>query len=237
MISELSSRIWKNERFHDDLLALREEALRIRLGLGNGRVFSQAAITELLQAATTLSASDIEQHQEAAYDIATSSFVAYRDSLSGVDEILYLTLARIGNFPAIGLVQQSDSPPISLPFTIRLESLSHRMNNSVAVTPGYELTFTDFQREVWTRLTSGDSVSLSAPTSTGKSFVLLSFLRRFVTSGTDAHAVYIVPTRALINQISTKLLAYFAQEHVTANRMVTVPLAPEQAIALAQFLS
>src|SRR6266496_6689314 len=119
MISQLCARIWNNERFQVDLLAFREEALRIGLGLGNGQRFPPDIITSLLQAAAALSASEIDQHREAAYDIATGSFNGYRGELSGIEEILYLTLARIGNFPAIGLLQSTSAPPESRLFCFR----------------------------------------------------------------------------------------------------------------------
>jgi hypothetical protein len=229
MIPQLCSRIWKNEQFQTDLALFRAESVRTSLGVENGKS-STPDLIALLQAAATLSASDSNMHREAAYDIATGVFAGHRGTLSGIDELLYVTLVRMGNFPAMRLFQHDNTPPSSLPLSIRIESLSRRLENSIPVTQTLELTFTDFQKTVWDRLVSGDSVSLSAPTSTGKSFVLLSFLRRFTSSAAGLHAVYLVPTRALINQISVKLLKDFIEDRISASRIVTVPLAPEQAV-------
>ena len=71
---------------------------------------------------------------------------------------------------------------------------------------------TGFQRKVWDALTNHDAVAISAPTSAGKSYILLlkivSMLRRH-----GGRVVYIVPTLSLVAQVASdfrKLLDEFA---------------------------
>lgn len=71
--------------------------------------------------------------------------------------------------------------------------------------------------------------SYSAPTSMGKSYVMRVFIKQQITAGSTANFAIIVPTKALINEVKSKILTDlgkdFMQEHnykvvVSANDMV-----------------
>jgi superfamily II DNA/RNA helicase len=64
-----------------------------------------------------------------------------------------------------------------------------------------EFVFTDYQTRLWSAIQSGSNVAISAPTSAGKSFII----RRYIVEKLRANAetaVFVVPTKALINQVS-----------------------------------
>ncbi|WAH60941.1 DEAD/DEAH box helicase [Pseudomonas silvicola] len=64
-----------------------------------------------------------------------------------------------------------------------------------------EFVFTDYQAKLWAAIRSGANVAISAPTSAGKSFII----RRYIVEKLRAQpeiAVFVVPTKALINQVS-----------------------------------
>ncbi|WP_342754056.1 DEAD/DEAH box helicase [Pantoea sp. MBD-2R] len=65
--------------------------------------------------------------------------------------------------------------------------------------------FTHFQKDLWHRLVDGDNVAVSAPTSAGKSFVIKKYIFEKITKNKDGVYVYIVPSKALINQVSNEL--------------------------------
>lgn len=73
--------------------------------------------------------------------------------------------------------------------------LTHRLEGAG------EFVFTDYQAKLWAAIRSGANVAISAPTSAGKSFII----RRYIVEklrATPETAIFVVPTKALINQVS-----------------------------------
>lgn len=67
-----------------------------------------------------------------------------------------------------------------------------------------KIFFTEFQKKLWNSLNSGENVAISAPTSAGKSFIIKKYILEIVEGGAK-NIVFIVPTKALINQVSNVL--------------------------------
>jgi len=65
--------------------------------------------------------------------------------------------------------------------------------------------FTHFQKDLWRQLVDGNNVAVSAPTSAGKSFVIKKYIFEKITKKNEGVYVYIVPSKALINQVSNEL--------------------------------
>ena len=73
---------------------------------------------------------------------------------------------------------------------------------------------TDFQMKIWKSMDSEKIVGISAPTSAGKSFViLLKILEKL--SNEDFDIVYIVPTLSLLNQVSEDFNTYLTKLKAT----------------------
>jgi late competence protein required for DNA uptake (superfamily II DNA/RNA helicase) len=64
---------------------------------------------------------------------------------------------------------------------------------------------TDYQRTLWEDLTSDKDVITSAPTSTGKTDIVLRYLMQKLIESEGAFAAVVVPTRALISEVSRKI--------------------------------
>jgi hypothetical protein len=61
----------------------------------------------------------------------------------------------------------------------------------------------DYQKYLWSILTkSNENVAISAPTSAGKSFIIQNFVRHSFFNRESFFVIYIVPTRALISEVS-----------------------------------
>lgn len=72
---------------------------------------------------------------------------------------------------------------------------------------------TDFQMKIWKSMDSEKIVGISAPTSAGKSFViLLKILEKL--SNEDFDIVYIVPTLSLLNQVSEDFNTYLTKLNI-----------------------
>lgn len=229
MIAELAHTIWREPRFKNELEAIRREHLgRSLLGV-NEHLLDHDAANRLLQAAAIFSQMQDSKFKAAAYEIATTAYRLWGGDLPGLRSVLFIILSRLGNFPAIRYLSNTLNTPGDVTTFLACEAIGHREANTVYVA-GEEITFTDFQRGIWDRLTSGESLAISAPTSAGKSFLLQSFLKdRFDNAG-KFRAVYLVPTRALISQVSESLLISLANLLDLKPVVSTLPILPDDSI-------
>ena len=77
------------------------------------------------------------------------------------------------------------------------------------------------QREIYSNLDK-KYYSYSGPTSMGKSFVMRSFLKEHILDGRNENFVIVVPTKALINEMSSKIIEDLTDELEKKNyRIVT----------------
>ncbi|MGN7716528.1 DEAD/DEAH box helicase [Acinetobacter sp. 22512] len=67
-----------------------------------------------------------------------------------------------------------------------------------------EIYFTKFQSTLWSSLKSGNNIAISAPTSSGKSYIIKKYIYELINTNLR-DVIYIVPTKALINQVSNDL--------------------------------
>ena len=86
---------------------------------------------------------------------------------------------------------------------------------------------TDFQTRLWQLLTGGYRVAISAPTSAGKSFVLQQYLRGLVRAGKLEQACYIVPSRALIAQVTDAIVTWRQANGFADVSVINVPMTAE----------
>ncbi len=70
----------------------------------------------------------------------------------------------------------------------------------------------DYQKSLWKSLNKTENnLAISAPTSAGKSYVIQNYLKKIFQDREKLFGIYIVPTRALIAQVSERLKAIFPQ--------------------------
>ncbi|TQQ74739.1 DEAD/DEAH box helicase [Vibrio cholerae] len=108
-----------------------------------------------------------------------------------------------GDFPNISLLEKRH-PDVYMNFGFNTSTkfeLKKEMNSVK------ELSFplTDFQRMLWRNLDLDEDVVTIAPTSAGKTHIILTYLVNRVVNSDGAFAAIIVPTRALISEVSSKV--------------------------------
>jgi replicative superfamily II helicase len=162
-----------------------------------------------------------------AYEVAVRSLNFANGSTPTVRAICDLILSRIGNFPARSLLEQQSGTDTALgdPF-LGIEMLVRRYENQLQGT-GSETILTDFQVRLIRALEDKRSVSVSAPTSAGKSFTLELELLRRLKDESSYVAVFLVPTRALIRQVMFDLIKLF-REHELSVPVISAPTAPQE---------
>ncbi len=229
MIEELVERIWRNPKFHHEFNALQTEWLQRELKADPAAPLADEALIRLLRAATLLSLSTDGNQRDAAYRIATSAFDLRRATHPGAPAIASVVLSRLGNFPAINLVNGIVDVSNFTPLSLLTEEQDRRAKNEVQVS-GKTTALTDFQRELWRDLQSGASVGVSAPTSAGKSFVVLAHLEERAKIGGAFRAVYLVPSRALITQIADSISTWALRLSENPVALLTMPLPADAAL-------
>lgn len=81
-----------------------------------------------------------------------------------------------------------------------------------------------FQSEVYRKYSDNDAISISAPTSAGKSYILCAIIAEAISKDI-VNIVYIVPTRALISQVEADLTCHLKENELKDRANIsTVPL-------------
>jgi len=233
--SELASDIQREFDFWTDLASLRAVGIRATLMADgveqlhlsgptiDGPDLSEVALTRLLNSASIFAQASDELSRDLAQQIAVFAQLA-SDEIEIHDAAAHI-LTGLGNFPGLAKLRRKSSEALGLQTRIRNALL--RELNSVDVA-GKQVPLTEFQLEVWEGLRTEMSTAISAPTSAGKSFVVMEYLCERAISAERFVALYIAPTRALLAEIQGKLEKRLASIGHTL-RVTTVPvLDPER---------
>ena len=164
-------------------------------------------IDRLLGYASLMSLSDDSDELSLSYEVITRLLEYTKGELPGIVSAADVILSRVGNFPGRSLLRKrhaSTEPSEASPL-LRLESLAREVENTVYYDDNNSTLLTDFQYKLLDSLSNEESLSVSAPTSAGKSFVLNIDLIRRIKNGEKQSIVYIVPTRALISEVSQRI--------------------------------
>lgn len=162
----------------------------------------------LLLAGSILARSNERQDQEAALRIATAAIsLSDNQSLKDAGAVL---LGKLSNFRAVELATNRNLliPDLEgrLGVTLRLETQRREMDRSILVqSSGTWLQVNDFQQRFWTDAAKECWLSASAPTASGKTFLVLQWLIDQLIGGKTRVAIYLAPTRALVSEIETSL--------------------------------
>jgi superfamily II DNA/RNA helicase len=231
MIDALIEKVWSNPALTIAVEDLERNWLAQALKLSGTapEPIQRTDACRYIEAAGILACSGRADQRLAAYRIATYTYELFRGQLAGLDSSVRAILTRLGNFPSLVTASEIDAALPLGPWAIAEEEFVRRLGNQVTIA-GSPLTLTDFQKTLWTALTAGHSMAISAPTSTGKSFILQTFISQRFSTELGFAACYIVPTRALISQVQTDLSDALAAAGLSGIDVITVP--PEEDEAL-----
>ncbi|WP_025029018.1 DEAD/DEAH box helicase [Caldalkalibacillus mannanilyticus] len=165
----------------------------------------------LIEVANVLaSSSDVENRKKALQIVTTLPLI---NTSRGVGLSSFLILRKLGNYPAISLLQKKKEIPDYKLCLGGLASLEAFVLESINTRNflGKEYLLTNFQKKVTDLTNDNIGVSVSAPTSAGKSFVFLKILLDRIREEPGSTAIYIVPTRALIRQVMNDLLIHIRE--------------------------
>jgi superfamily II DNA/RNA helicase len=187
----------------------------------------------LLFAGSVLARSDERRPREAALLIATTAMTcAKRGPLRDAAALLF---EQLSNRLAVTLAQRKDELGYDLDGRLgvgaRLELTRNRLRNSVVLEAnGALMEVNAFQRAFWTGAQDTEGwLSASAPTASGKTFLVLQWVLDQVRSERARMVVYLAPTRALVSETETNLKKLMSQAKIGADqiRVSSLPLSEE----------
>ncbi|XBS69172.1 DEAD/DEAH box helicase [Acerihabitans sp. KWT182] len=108
-----------------------------------------------------------------------------------------------GDFPNISLLQKR-YPEVNFRYSL-YHTAQIEFHKEINTVKDLNFILTDFQGSLWNDLISGDDVITVAPTSAGKTHIILSYLINELMNSSGAFAAILVPTRALIAEVSGKI--------------------------------
>lgn len=121
-----------------------------------------------------------------------------------------LLLERFGNWPSIALAVRRDrvsnSYRSALPLPLRVDSVAAKLEHTIRPFAGKPFLGSDFQRRFWQESRTNEWLSVSAPTSAGKSYVVKRWVIDQAVADERAVVLYVVPTRALVDEVTKELL-------------------------------
>jgi DEAD/DEAH box helicase len=222
----LSDRIIKSERFNVYQRLIQNEILGSLNLQGIGGIKLEVDDIEfLIQSASIFACSTIDDYKQIGYSIGTLLYIYCKDDHPEIIDVCSFLLVRLGNFPAHQLLMKKcEATELGLisdiPFSLQIESASKSVENKIYIGET-ELLLTDFQCELLGSLTKGIDSSFSAPTSAGKSFLLILYIINLVKTRSQVNIVYVVPTKALINQVKNDIRESFKKYQIDDVRVLS----------------
>ncbi|MFA6132812.1 MAG: DEAD/DEAH box helicase [Phycisphaerae bacterium] len=182
----------------------------------------------LILCATILSRSKVSDHRSAALRIAQTALCDLQAS-SGLAAAATVILDTLHNAPAIALAAAKGLIPEAYldayPTPLRCDWLRRNLDHSLLDHNGGLIRLNAFQHGFLTTAAQCSRLSISAPTSAGKSFIVRKWLQHLYCDGKIRVAVYVVPTRALIQQVHFDLLEDFRHNQLSDVHILTMPFA------------
>lgn len=180
----------------------------------------------LLLCASFLATSDVGRCQAAALRIAQSCLTDGETTVEKKDAAALL-LDTLANHPAMELALSREllRPGLRerLPLPFRIEWTRRSIDDTIVIGER-GLRVNRFQRRFWREADAHDWLSVSAPTSSGKSFIIGQWVTQLLGRGTRGIVIYVVPTRALISQVERDMKAMLQREGVANADVISAPV-------------
>ena len=167
--------------------------------------FSEA-YQRLLVYSDLLSLSEDEVHQNLSQQIVILMSILFPDNneVALHKESVY---KNVSNYASLAYLEKHNKlMDLDSGFLRELSFHAHRIGNRI---PHSNVSLFDSQMALLEELDANKYYSFSAPTSMGKTFVLLSFIKSQLRKGSNENFAIVVPTRALLSEIANKIIVEF----------------------------
>lgn len=199
--TKMSDTIINDPRYHDAANALFSSY--VKKTIGEDCEIERSTIKNLTTAMQYFYQSDIDAHKKEGAELIAMLLYLSGDETPELIPIAEHVFNQSGDFPNIELLKKIFSDR-----TFRLsvfDDARKEFRRELNTVDEISHLLTDYQRNLWEHLRSDEDVITSAPTSTGKTHIILKYLLDRMVNRTSGFAGVVVPTRALISEISTKI--------------------------------
>ena len=189
-----------------DLLSVEHKAIAKKLGFVPDTGNISITDTLLVDSIELIDKFSRIENQTAKKIVITLSAVLWtyqNDEWDGLKDFLILNLSRAGFPPSAIMVDNDYKDGYFSSFNSLIDEFSvtlHQLNHEIFVEETSFLV-TGFQKKVWDKLATSKLLGISAPTSAGKSFIILLKAIELLLKK-DGTIIYIVPTLSLVSQVS-----------------------------------
>jgi hypothetical protein len=196
-----------NNRIVEEVLRHEHQQIARLLRFVDGRISSidSPLLTKAVGLIDSLSRQEDEVSKRTAVVLSAILWTYRKPEWDGLKDFLLLVLSRLGFSPSTLMIdlecnknngRYSPLQSIIAQFSITLHQLQYEISVG-----NKNFLVTEFQRNVWNKIDKCSLLGISAPTSAGKSFILL--LKSIdLLSKQAGNVVYIVPTLSLVSQVS-----------------------------------
>ncbi|MGX5839930.1 DEAD/DEAH box helicase [Mesorhizobium sp. ArgA1] len=174
----------------------------------------------LIFAGSILARSTNRAHKEASLRIATGAMLL--STSESVRDAAAVLFDKLSNRRSAALAEQRGRlrPNLEsrLGIALRIEDQRRQLDSSVLLeATGERLAVNEFQLKFWSAAANDRAwLSASAPTASGKTFLVLKWLVDSLGAGKVHRAVYLAPTRALVSEIEASLTQIISQSDLDA---------------------
>ena len=169
--------------------------------------YSEIDLSKAVFFASILALSKKDNHQQKALAFSILTYLEKKDIT--FSQFCYLILSRTTNIhQGRHLIEYVDSQndqflrpsDVILDMELSVNRSLYRLD-----LPDVKIHLNRFQKTLWDVLSQNDLIAISAPTSSGKSFIIQNFLVDKYVEAKQITSLYIVPTKALIYEVSSVL--------------------------------
>ena len=186
----------------------------------NQNKLSEKEFLDVMRFADILSRDNNYDGRNISYKIISVLYPFYKND-EHYKFIANSVLTKLGNFPSLNLIMNIDD---SIKYDTLELLLDKQLKETYQQVPGSDKIFTDAQYKLFEAIKDSNHFSFSGPTSFGKSFIMDAFINYIIDErhGVD-NIIVLVPTRALINQVSKRLKEEIKHKNY---RIMTHPIVP-----------
>lgn len=178
----------------------------------------------IISIASALCFSEKNEHLDATLRIAQTAISEASTSILQKDAAAFVLLS-LTNKRAVNLAIErnfiNSEFVDKLPLSLKIPNQKVNFENTITLQEKV-LELNKFQSKVYRCFHSNDAVSISAPTSAGKSFILCNLIIEEILLS-KKNVIYIVPTRALISQVENDFRNLIEQYNINKVGISTVP--------------
>ena len=156
----------------------------------------------LLRYADLLSISELEVHNNLAQQI----IILLGQLFPNEEEVAIFkgsVYQNVSNFASLEFVKAKNDIIVQYDFLRDVGNYTHQIVNRI---PDSDKAFFDTQRFALEDISASQYYSFSAPTSMGKTFVIINFIKNKLKENVIESFAIVVPTRALLSEIANKLI-------------------------------